>query len=125
MRRLLICLVPHGLTFCTRGCATHKDPAAIIADEQHFRNAWANIASINDVSSLAATPIPIVFHVIQKSNDLAGGNIPDTMVQAQIDAMNQHYAYVINSRFKLSDTDTVCLQVQRHQLFSLQNHSDH
>jgi hypothetical protein len=122
---MLLRLVPHQLTLCIRGCAAHKDPAAIIADEQHFRNAWANIASIDDVSALATTPIPIVFHVIQKSNDLAGGNIPDSMVQAQIDAMNQHYAYVMNLRFIPFETDTVCLQVQWHQLCPLQNHPDH
>jgi len=80
-----------------RGCATHKDPAAILADEQRFRAAWANIASISDVEAMSTGPIPIVFHVIQKSNDLAGGNIPDSMIQAQIDSMNRDYAYVILS----------------------------
>ncbi len=41
---------------------------------------------------MATTPIPVVWHVIQKSDVIAGGNVPDSMVQANIDAMNQHYA---------------------------------
>ncbi|KIM28530.1 hypothetical protein M408DRAFT_32408, partial [Serendipita vermifera MAFF 305830] len=36
--------------------------------------------------------IPVVWHVISKSNTVAGGNVPDSMVKANIDAMNEHYA---------------------------------
>lgn len=36
--------------------------------------------------------IPVVVHVIQRDSTRAGGNIPDSMIYAQIDAMNAAYS---------------------------------
>ncbi|CCA74962.1 related to metalloprotease [Serendipita indica DSM 11827] len=74
-----------------RGCATHKDTAAIAAAESRFQIDSANIMSVMDASTLASGPIQVYWHVIQKDNDLAGGNVPDSQIKASIDAMNQHY----------------------------------
>ncbi|KAG8815916.1 hypothetical protein FRC17_000538 [Serendipita sp. 399] len=75
-----------------RGCGVHKDLAAVAADETRFRADLASISSIMDISTLATTPIPVVWHVISKSSDVSGGNVPDSMVKASVDAMNEHYA---------------------------------
>ena len=46
-----------------------------------------------DVVPLAATvTIPVVVHVISENGTRAGGNIPDSMVNAQIDVLNESYA---------------------------------
>ncbi|KAF5359435.1 hypothetical protein D9756_003472 [Leucocoprinus leucothites] len=44
-----------------------------------------------EVGIFAAT-IPVYFHVIQKDTSLAGGNVPDSQLNAQISVMNQAYA---------------------------------
>ncbi|KAG8809126.1 hypothetical protein FRC19_005430 [Serendipita sp. 401] len=75
-----------------RGCGVHKDLAAVAAAEARFQTDLASVSSIMDVNTLATTPIPVVWHVISKSNDAAGGNVPDSQVKASIDAMNEHYA---------------------------------
>jgi hypothetical protein len=84
-----------------RGCGAHKDADAIAAAESQFRADMANINFAEDVAS--SGPIPVVWHVIQKSDDLAGGNVPDSQIQANIDAMNQHYG-ASGISFSLSKT---------------------
>lgn len=82
------------LTLTFRGCGTDTDPAAIIKAEQHFRTALSKAAFRDDISAAVIPPIPVVWHVIQRNSNLAGGNIPDSAIQANILATNQHYAYV-------------------------------
>ena len=40
----------------------------------------------------AAVNIPVVVHVIMRDTTRAGGNIPDSMIHAQIDVLNRSYA---------------------------------
>lgn len=75
-----------------RGCGAHKDADAIAAAESQFRTDYAGLSFADDISAVSTPPISVVWHVIQKSDDLAGGNVPDSQIQANIDAMNQHYA---------------------------------
>ncbi|PVF93228.1 zincin [Serendipita vermifera] len=82
---------PYNATLPYRGCGAHKDAAAIQADEARFRSDLASINSIQDVSALASGPVPVVWHVISKSDAPTGGNVPDSQIKAQIDAMNDHY----------------------------------
>jgi hypothetical protein len=64
------------------------DQARIAAYEERFRTDSANMVSIQAAST---GPIPIVWHVISKSDDATGGNVPDSEIQANVDAMNEHY----------------------------------
>ncbi|MEV1288316.1 zinc metalloprotease [Micromonospora sp. NPDC049679] len=43
-------------------------------------------------SVLASVTIPVVVHVIQRDNTRGGGNIPDSMINSQINVLNQAYA---------------------------------
>jgi hypothetical protein len=45
-----------------------------------------------DVGLLATVTIPVVVHVISENGTRAGGDIPDSMVNAQIDVLNESFA---------------------------------
>ncbi|MGH3712850.1 MAG: zinc metalloprotease [Micromonosporaceae bacterium] len=47
---------------------------------------------VGDSVTASAVTIPVVVHVISKDTTRAGGNIPDTMINAQIDVLNKSYA---------------------------------
>jgi pregnancy-associated plasma protein-A len=54
--------------------------------------------------------IPVAFHVIQKDSTYAGGNVPDSQIQAQIDVLNDSYSGRTGGastpfRFKLVSVD--------------------
>jgi hypothetical protein len=61
------------------------DMAAALAERARFR-AGAG------ATPLASVTIPVVVHVIQRDNTRAGGNIPDSMITAQINVLNQAYS---------------------------------
>jgi len=45
-----------------------------------------------NVSALATVTIPVVFHVISEDGTRANGNIPDSMINAQMAVLNESYA---------------------------------
>jgi len=92
---------PINSTVPDRGCGTFKSADDIVAAEARFRTDLFSISSTLNIN--AVTPIPIVWHVISASDDITGGNVPDAMVQANVDAMNDHYSGTGFS-FKLSKT---------------------
>lgn len=44
-----------------------------------------------DITTLAGANVSVIAHVISKDDTRAGGNIPDSMIAAQIDVLNQAY----------------------------------
>lgn len=80
---------PVNTTIVPRQCGTVISDAQLIAAEKHFQ---ANKVEKVNSSVAAAATIPVYFHVISKDSTLAGGNIPDSQIAAQITVMNQDYA---------------------------------
>jgi len=69
-------------------------PAQIAEREADFATALRNRAttSFAGPSVQATVTIPVVVHVIQENSTRAGGNIPDSMINSQINVLNQAYA---------------------------------
>ncbi|HEX6077617.1 MAG TPA: zinc metalloprotease [Micromonosporaceae bacterium] len=59
------------------------------ADRLATRRKLAGVAG--PYASVLAVSVPVVVHVIMKDTTRAGGNIPDSMINAQIDVMNQGF----------------------------------
>lgn len=55
--------------------------------EAHFAE---NRVSLKE--NAAAAAIPIWFHVVSKDSTVAGGNVPDSQITAQVKVMNADYA---------------------------------
>ncbi|KAF6762792.1 metalloprotease [Ephemerocybe angulata] len=70
-----------------RGCGVSLTDIQVEAQEAHFK---AN--KVTPEFSIAATTINVQFHVVASGTTLAGGYIPDTQVQAQIDVLNSDYS---------------------------------
>lgn len=76
------------------GSAKH-DPNAISAAQLAAREKeMRDLVAANGTSGLAAATvtIPVVFHVISEDGTRANGNIPDSMINAQMDVLNESYA---------------------------------
>jgi hypothetical protein len=80
------------------GAAGKQDPnelsaAEVAHREKEFAELRKQKAQTKAPSALAATvTIPVVVHVISEDGTRANGNIPDSLVQAQIDVLNDSYA---------------------------------
>ncbi|MDG4834623.1 zinc metalloprotease [Solwaraspora sp. WMMD1047] len=84
------------------GAAAGHDPneltaAQIAAREADLtaalaRRAQRNAGAAAGPSVLATVTIPTVVHVIRRDTTRAGGNIPDSMIQSQINVLNQSFA---------------------------------
>ncbi|KAF7345959.1 Extracellular metalloprotease 1 [Mycena venus] len=72
-----------------RYCGTNITDEALIAAEAHF--AANKVVHTETLEPLVAT-LKIFFHVVSKDSTLAGGNVPDSQLTAQVTAMNKAYA---------------------------------
>ncbi len=63
----------------------HKDPLAKWRDS-HARQIRAAQAAGETIT------VPVAFHVIQKNNSLAGGNIPDQWIKDQMQVLNDSFS---------------------------------
>jgi len=70
-----------------RTCGTNITAEKRVQVEKHFK---ANAITPGDVS--AQSVLNVYWHVISEDSTLAGGNIPDSQIAAQINVMNQDYA---------------------------------
>lgn len=87
-----------------RTCATHTPS---IAEQKAINAELAAFGDTLSIESMAAgktTVIPVYFHVINKGSGIANGDVPDTMIQAQMDVLNAAFASG-GFRFELIETD--------------------
>ncbi|KAJ7142851.1 metalloprotease [Mycena epipterygia] len=75
-------------TIVPRACGTYISDDALIAAEAHFA---ANKVVSSSLVPLAAT-LKIYFHVVSKDSTVAGGNVPDSQITAQVNVMNAAYS---------------------------------
>ncbi|KAJ6570048.1 metalloprotease [Mycena vulgaris] len=81
--------LPHkNTTIVPRACGTFISDNDLIAAEAHFA---ANKVTSSSLVPLVAT-LKIFFHVISKDSTVAGGNVPDSQIAAQVTVMNEAYA---------------------------------
>ncbi|KAG6903318.1 hypothetical protein C0995_013071 [Termitomyces sp. Mi166 len=74
-----------------RICGTTLSDAEILAAENHFQ---ANKITPTDSSASASKAIVSVsFHVVSENQTVAGGNVPDSQIAAQIDVLNKAYSF--------------------------------
>lgn len=69
----------------TDAAAQEKNLAAALRLRDKF-------AAGTDVQAGAVVTIPVVFHVISEDGTQANGNIPDSMINAQMNVLNQSFA---------------------------------
>ncbi|KAJ7657624.1 metalloprotease [Mycena polygramma] len=72
-----------------RTCGVNITQAAFEAAEAHF--AANKVVHADTLKPLVAT-LKIYFHVVSKDSTLAGGNVPDSQLTAQVTAMNKAYS---------------------------------
>jgi len=76
-----------------RGCATVEPSDAEKARvEQEVAHFMANQGRQLRSRAGGSVTIPVWFHVIRKGTGLANGDVPDSMINAQLDVLNQSYA---------------------------------
>ncbi|KAJ6605960.1 metalloprotease [Mycena sp. CBHHK59/15] len=75
-------------TIVPRACGTFISDDDLIAAEAHFA---ANKVTSSSLVPLVAT-LKIYFHVVSKDSTVAGGNVPDSQIAAQVDVMNAAYS---------------------------------
>ncbi|KAJ7286953.1 Metalloprotease [Mycena rebaudengoi] len=82
---------PHAAnsTRLVRSCGTVISEEALIAAEARF--AANRVPPVDSLEPLVAT-LNIFYHVVSKDSTLAGGNVPDSQLQAQTAVMNKAYA---------------------------------
>ncbi|KAG5637621.1 hypothetical protein H0H81_003902 [Sphagnurus paluster] len=76
-----------SLTSPLRVCGTTPSDAEVAAMESDF---LAKKVPVSDVSTKAV--LNIYWHVVSKDSTLAGGNIPDSQIAAQVSVLNSAYA---------------------------------
>ncbi|TFY76396.1 hypothetical protein EWM64_g7617 [Hericium alpestre] len=80
---------PANNTIVPRTCGTTISPEEIIAAEKHFNE---NKIDALTFDAAAAANVEVYFHVISEDTTQAGGNLPDSLISAQIDALNDGYS---------------------------------
>src|SRR5687767_6330529 len=78
------------------GAVSRHDPNHLTAEQVRERErlterALAEKALAGQPRTTATVTIPVIVHVIAKDDTRVGGNIPDEMVAAQIEVLNQAY----------------------------------
>ncbi|HEX5598924.1 MAG TPA: zinc metalloprotease [Micromonosporaceae bacterium] len=95
------CVEPAGIHSDAKarpGAAGVHDPnhltgAQIVQREADFAAALkARSGKTAGPSVQATVTIPVVIHVIQRDSTRAGGNVPDSMINAQMDVLNRSFA---------------------------------
>ncbi|WP_415645062.1 zinc metalloprotease [Stackebrandtia soli] len=66
-------------------------PAQAVAREREVNSILAGLPT-HRTTIQAQVTIPVVFHVIMENDTRAGGNLPDSMIDAQIRVLNEAYA---------------------------------
>ncbi|MBX7269838.1 zinc metalloprotease [Micromonospora sp. Llam7] len=99
-----VCEDPTGTAARVRGDAVVKhDPNELTIAQVHQREAeFADLLqerakrvgqrTLNAQAAAASVTIPVVAHVIRKNTTRSGGNIPDSMIQSQINVLNQSFS---------------------------------
>ncbi|MEV2237686.1 zinc metalloprotease [Micromonospora sp. NPDC049891] len=99
-----VCEDPTGtLARAKGGGAVEHDPNQLTLAQVHQREAeFADILqerakrvgqrTLSTQAAAASVTIPVVVHVIRKDTTRAGGNIPDSMIQSQINVLNQSFS---------------------------------
>jgi hypothetical protein len=95
-----ICVEPEAVqTAKAKPGAAHKHdpneltPNQVQARERDLAEALRESGKLSGAAAaLATVTIPVVVHVISEDGTRAGGNIPDSLVNAQIDVLNESFA---------------------------------
>ncbi|KZW01094.1 zincin [Exidia glandulosa HHB12029] len=78
-----------------RTCGSTPSAQTVLAAETHFQGLLAanstQAHALATLGTLVAPVIPVYFHVIRANTSLAGGNVPASQLQAQIDVLNADY----------------------------------
>ncbi|EEP72620.1 hypothetical protein MCAG_02947 [Micromonospora sp. ATCC 39149] len=82
------------------GAHTKREPNELTAKETREREAdlaaalreRAKFRAGAGASALATVTVPVIVHVIQEDSTRAGGNIPDSLINSQINVLNQAYS---------------------------------
>jgi len=75
-------------------CGTDHDPAKIAVQEKDFEAKQAAVkAGKLAAANVNGGVINVYFHVINQGTTKRDGNLSDSTIQAQIDALNQAYAF--------------------------------
>lgn len=86
-----------------RTCGTYKDPAAVERDEMQAQAAMA-LYGIDAAQMPAGVVINVYFHVINQGTGIENGDVPDSMISAQISVLNAAFA-PYGWSFNLAGTD--------------------
>jgi len=87
-----------------RKCGTQLTPDAVSKKEKAFTSLLKQNEDADRAADVLATfEIPVVFHVIYTTKTLAGGYVPDSQLQNQIDILNKDYNGT-GLTFKLQNT---------------------
>lgn len=94
------------------GTPALHDPNHLTAEQVRERErlterALAEKGLAGQPRTTATVTIPVIVHVIAKDGTRAGGNIPDEMVTAQIEVLNQAYGAATEFVFELVRVDRV------------------
>ncbi|KAG8749527.1 hypothetical protein FRC14_001293 [Serendipita sp. 396] len=110
-----VCVLGAPVTEEFTRCANSISPAQLISQEGRLsRDSEVALASVTDreslISSLYKRTVHIVWHVIQESAALAGGNISDDDVKSSISELNKHYSgttfnFVLDSITRTTNPD--------------------
>ena len=73
-----------------RRCGSQVDPEEAVLIEQRFQELRA--ARLGQVDDATGGVINVYFHVINKGAGTANGDIPESMIQSQINVLNSAYA---------------------------------
>jgi hypothetical protein len=97
-----VCVDAHADAKVRPGAAAKADPNELTPAEAAARDAEMKTllrqkASAN-VGVAAIVTIPVVFHVISEDGTRANGNIPDSMITAQMNVLNQAYSGLTGGR---------------------------
>ncbi|KDN49762.1 hypothetical protein RSAG8_01827, partial [Rhizoctonia solani AG-8 WAC10335] len=84
----------------SRACGTELDQASVNAAESNFA---ARRASGSPLITCYET-VNVYWHVIRANNTLAGGDLPQSQIEASIKATNSHYAG-LGLKLKLTSVD--------------------
>jgi hypothetical protein len=79
------------------GTPGRQDPnqlteAQVAKREQEFAAAVRARADAGPFNTLAAVTIPVIVHVVAEDTTRAGGHLPDSLINSQIDVLNEAYA---------------------------------
>jgi hypothetical protein len=86
-----------------------RDPNHLTADQVRERERLTEqaLAAKAGPRTTATVTVPVIVHVISEDGTRAGGDIPDEMINAQIDVLNEAYSTATQFGFELVRVDRV------------------